>query len=131
MPFFLELLALVLAIPIGLGVGGGGLFLLSLTELFGFPREEAVFGNLLFFVCALAASAVIHLKRKRLSARILLLTVLFGLPSATLGRWVASLLSPTLLRVFLGVFLLGSGLIALFSGKKEKASPDSLDKNDT
>ncbi len=123
-----NLLPFLLAIPLGLGIGSGGLFLIYLSDVLGLPREAAVYLNLLFFLSALLSSAAGHLRARRLSFPILLTVLLFGVPGAFLGRYMASLLSPTLLRLLLGVFLLSSGIISLLSLKKAKESAPSLDK---
>ncbi len=129
MPFINELVVFFLSLPLGMGIGGGGIFLVYLGDVLGLPREEAVFLNLIFFLCALLASAVSHLKAGRLSFPMLGIILLFGLPGALLGRTLASLLPPILLRVFLGLFLTASGGVALLSLKKPKDALHSLDKH--
>lgn len=131
MPFFNALFVFALAIPLGLGIGGGGLFLIYLGDVLGIERDSAVYLNLVFFLSALLASAVGHLRSGRLSVSILSSILLFGVPGAFLGRWLASLVSPSLLHVFLGFFLLGTGIFCLVSLKKlkiNKVRPHSLDK---
>ena len=128
MPYFNALLALILSIPLGLGIGGGGLFLVYLSDILSLPRESAVYLNLLFFLCALTASAVAHLRAGRLNPSLLGLILLFSTPTAYLGRYLATLLSPRLLRLFLGVFLLASGIFSLYSLKKSKVTDGTLDK---
>lgn len=126
-----SLLVFALAIPLGLGIGGGGLFLIYLSDILDVPRDTAVYLNLVFFLSALISSAVGHLRSGRLSFSMLSVILLFGLPGAIFGRWLASLLPPSILHVLLGVFLLGSGIFCLLSLKKtknKKVTPHSLDK---
>ena len=128
MPYINALLIFVLAVPLGLGIGGGGLFLLYLSDILGFSRETAIYLNLVFFLAALLSSAASHIRYKRVSYPILGTILLFGLPSALCGRAVASCLSSSFLRILLGSFLLSSGIIAFFKGKKAKDNGNSLDK---
>ena len=121
----------LLSIPLGLGIGGGGLFLIYLVDAVGVSRDTAVYLNLIFFLSALLAAAVGHLRAGRLSPSALLTILLYGMPGAFLGRWVASLFSPTLLHFLLGIFLLASGFFTLLSLKKlknKKVPAHALDK---
>ena len=126
-----SLLVFLRAVPLGLGIGGGGLFLLYLGDVLGLARDTSVYLNLIFFLSALVASAFGHLRTRRLSLSMLGIILLFGVPGTFLGRWGASLFSSRLLHLFLGFFLLGSGIFTLFSlkkAKKEKERPNALDK---
>ncbi len=130
MLFFNSLIIFALAIPLGLGIGSGGVFLVYLSDVLSLPREVAVFLNLLFFLCALCASALQHLRERRLALPTLVSILLFGIPGAFAGRWLASLLPAVILRLLLGIFLTGSGVFALLSLKKPKEASHSLDKRE-
>lgn len=58
--------------------------------------------------------------------------MLFGLPGVFLGKWIGSLFPDLLLRVFLGVFLIVSGIFSLIVTKKKKETAkegaNALDK---
>ena len=123
-----SLIIFLLAIPLGLGIGGGGLFLIYLSDAVGVARDTAVYLNLIFFLSALFAAAAGHLRAGRLSFSALGTIVLFGLPGAFFGRWLATLFPPALLHLLLGLFLLVSGIFSLLSLKKTKDLPHSLDK---
>ncbi|MBE6568339.1 MAG: hypothetical protein E7657_06750 [Ruminococcaceae bacterium] len=126
-----SLVIFLLAIPLGLGIGGGGLFLIYLGDVLGIQRDTAVYLNLIFFLSALIAAAVGHLRAGRLSFSALGTIILFGVPGAFLGKWLSSLFSPMLLHLLLGVFLLTSGILSLLSLKKAKnakVAAHSLDK---
>ena len=71
------ILILILSIPLGLGIGGGGLFLLYLSDILGIQRDTAVYLNLIFFISALLSSAATHLRKRRVSAFVLLQILLF------------------------------------------------------
>ena len=126
MSFLNTFLPLILSIPLGLGIGSGGLFLIYLSDVLGLPRESAVYFNLIFFLSALLASAAGHLRARRISFSILATVLLFGVPGAFLGRWIAARLSPVFLRLLLGAFLLFSGVFSLLSLKKRKESVPSV-----
>ncbi len=128
MPYFNAALAFLLAIPLGLGIGGGGLFLVYLGDVLALPRGGAVYLNLLFFICALLAAACAHVRAGRLRFPLLAVIFLFSAPTALLGRVLAASLPAWLLRLFLGAFLLASGIFSLYSLKKSKVADDSLDK---
>lgn len=130
MLFFNSLIVFILAVPLGLGIGSGGVFLVYLSDVLSLPREGAVYLNLLFFLSALCASALQHLRARRLSFGSLGIILLFGVPGAFLGRWLASLLPTPVLRLLLGGFLTLSGVFALRSLKKAKEAPQSLDKRE-
>ncbi len=120
MSFLHELITFVLATVAGLGVGSGGVYLLWLKEGLGVEDEKAVFLNLLFFCVALLVAATVHARAKRLDFRFLFEIVLFGIPGALLGRWLNAFFSPVLLRLFLGAFLVFSGIFSLIVSKKKK-----------
>ena len=128
MSFLNAIIPLLLAIPLGLGIGSGGLLLIYLSDVVGLAREKAIYFNLIFFLSALLASGVGHIRARRVSFSFLLSVLLFGIPGAFLGRWLSSMLSPSFLKLLLGVFLLVSGIFSLFSLKKAKESAPSLDK---
>lgn len=131
MPYLNALLILLLSLPLGMGVGSGGLFLIYLSDVLMLKRDAAVYLNLIFFLCALISSAMMHLRAKRLRFSILLTVLLFGLPGAYFGRILARLLPQLFLRLLLASFLIFSGITALCSLKKEKKEkklPHALDK---
>ncbi len=116
-----------------MGVGSGGVFLLWLKEGMGVEAREAILANLFFFVIALSVAAFINARNKLLDLSFLIRIVLYGIPGVFLGRWINSLLSPMLLRIFLGAFLVFSGILSLIITKKKSDSPkethDALDKS--
>ncbi len=124
---------LVLAVTAGLGVGSGGLYLIWLQDAQGLSHTLSVGGNLVFFIAALLSAALMNLRKGRIDLRFLLTVLLFGIPSALLGQRLATQLPPTLLRLFLGVFLIFSGIFTLVVQKKarvsSKSSAPALDKN--
>ena len=123
-----SILIFLLALPLGLGIGGGGLFLIYLGDVLGIPRDTAVCLNLVFFLSALLCATVGHLRAGRLSFPVLGTILLFGIPGALFGRWLATLFSSRVLHLFLGFFLFASGIFSLLSLKKTKEPFHALDK---
>ncbi|MBQ2719173.1 MAG: hypothetical protein IJF73_03800, partial [Clostridia bacterium] len=60
------------AVLSGLGVGSGGLYLLYLTDVLGVGQYAAQGQNLLFFILATLASALLHLGRGSITLKELL-----------------------------------------------------------
>ena len=120
MSFWHEAITLLLGTVAGLGVGSGGIYLLWLKEGMGYEGTEAVFLNLLFFCAALLTAAAIHARAKRLDYSFLAEIVLFGIPGALVGRWLNRFFPPAILKLFLGVFLIFSGVFSLVVTKKKK-----------
>ena len=110
--------AFALAVLAGLGVGSGGLYILFLTEILSLPHGQATLGNLLFFVAAVISAVCIRIRGKRLDYPFLLQILLFGAPGAYLGFLLSQNLPREVLRIILGVFLIASGILSLYNGKK-------------
>ena len=128
MSFLNAFLSFLLAIPLGMGIGSGGLFLIYLSDVLSLPRNTAVYLNLVFFLSALLSSFAGHLRARRISFPVLRTVLFFGIPGTYLGRGLAAMLPPHLLKLFLGVFLLLSGIFSLLSLKNAKDRALSLDK---
>ena len=116
----------------GLGVGSGGLYLLWLKEGLHLQRDSAFFFNLCFFAVTLFVASAIHARQRLIDFKFLFQIMLFGLPGVFLGKWIGSLFPDLLLRVFLGVFLIVSGIFSLIVTKKKKETAkegaNALDK---
>ena len=128
MPFLNALFSFLLALPLGMGIGSGGLFLIYLSDILSLPRNTAIYLNLIFFLSALLSSFVGHLRAKRISFPMLRTVLFFGIPGTYLGRALAALLPSHLLKLFLGIFLLSSGIFSLLSLKNAKDRATALDK---
>lgn len=105
---------LLIGILAGLGVGSGGLLILYLTAADGMDQLTAQGTNLAFFVFALGAALLVHLRRRELSLPVLGFLVTFGTVGAALGSFTASALDTDWLRTALGLLLLVMGTVALF-----------------
>ena len=102
----------------GLGIGGGGLLVIYLTLVKDISQLEAQGINLLFFVIAGAASLIIHIKKRKLEWKNIIVMFIFGSIGAIAGSIIANITDATLVKKIFGGFLLLSGLIELFSKSK-------------
>ncbi len=112
------LAGLLIAVLAGLGVGSGGLFTVYLTLAHGTPQPLAQGMNLFFFVFALAASAVIAIRRGAYEKKTLLTVLSLGAVGAVLGSFLSGFLPGLLVRRIFGGFLAIAGLFSLKQDKK-------------
>ena len=103
----------LIAVFSGLGVGGGGLLVIYLT-LMGVGQIEAQGINLVWFLFSSGTSMLVHLVKRRLDFRLILLLAVSGSVGAVLGSLLAREADPALLRKIFGMLLLTSGCLALF-----------------
>lgn len=105
------ILAFLIAIIVGLGVGGGGFFVIYLTLCLNYPQLIAQGTNLLFFLICSVSSLFIHLKKRKVSPRLLVPIILMSVPGTIAGSYLASVLPPRIPRLLLGIVLaLGGGI---------------------
>jgi len=102
------------AVLAGLGVGGGGLLVIYLTMVKNIEQVEAQGLNLLFFVTAGAASLIIHIKKRRLDWKKIVLIVICGSLGAVAGSLLANYTDGALVKKIFGGFLIASGIIEFF-----------------
>lgn len=119
--FFIDFIAgIFISVLAGLGVGGGGLFVIYLTMIKDISQIEAQGINLLFFIIAGATSLIIHIKKRKLNLKNIILMIIFGSIGAVAGSFIANFTDASVVKKIFGGFLLISGLAELFS-KAEKA----------
>ena len=129
--FLIDFIAgLCISVLAGLGIGGGGLLVIYLTMAKDISQIEAQGINLLFFVTAGAASLIIHMKKRKLNFKNIIVMIIFGSIGAILGSIIANFTDGAIIKKIFGGFLLISGLIELFSkagetGKSEKSEKSS------
>jgi len=115
---------IAIALLAGLGVGGGGLLVIYLTMAKDISQIQAQGINLLFFVIAGASSLIIHIKKRKLEWKNIIVMIIFGSLGAVAGSLIASCTNAAIAKKIFGGFLFISGLIELFSkpekSKKEK-----------
>lgn len=112
--------ALAIGILAGLGVGSGGLYLVYLELFTDTPQREAQGLNLVFFVFALLISVAVNLAKANYRNEKLLLSILFVIPGALTGSYLAGIFSSASLKKGLGVLFVFSGIYTLFTLKKGK-----------
>ena len=104
------LVGAVLGFLSGLGVGGGSLLLLWLTLVMGVDQPTARVMNLLFFLpCALVATAF-RWKQSKPNWQLTLPAVGAALLGALLGNRLGPSLDMDILKKFLGVLFLLTGI---------------------
>ena len=126
--FFIDFIAGVfISVLAGLGIGGGGLLVIYLTIAKDISQIEAQGINLLFFVIAGTASLIVHIKKRKLDFKIILLMIIFGSLGAVAGSLIANFTDGTIAKKIFGGFLLISGLIEFFSksAKTEKTKTEN------
>jgi uncharacterized protein len=101
--------AFLVALLCGLGVGGGGLFIVYLTLATGFGQINAQGINLVFFIAAASASLILHIKKRDLNIRFLLLLSLCGAVGAVGGSMCTIIADPALIRKIFGAGLIAAG----------------------
>ena len=106
----------------GLGVGGGGLLVIYLTMIKNIPQIESQGINLLFFVTAGTASLIIHIKKRKLDIKNLIIIIISGSVGAIAGSIIANFTDGVIAKKVFGGFLIISGIIELFSNFKPCSS---------
>ena len=113
--------AAIAAVLSGMGIGSAGLFVLYLTLFAGFPQPEAQALNLLFFIFSAGASLLLHIRKRLIPWKLVLLLVLCAVPGAFLGVYLARTMDAQLLRRLFGGMLTLTGLSALL--RKSRKTP--------
>ena len=106
---------ILISVLAGLGIGGGGLLVIYLTSAKDIPQIEAQGINLLFFVAAGAASLIVHVKKRKLKPKKIIMMIVFGSIGAAAGSFIANHTDGETAKKIFGGFLLISGLTELFS----------------
>lgn len=106
--------AFAVALLCGLGVGGGGLFIVYLTLAAGYDQLNAQGINLVFFIAAASASLLLHIKKRKLNIRFMLLLAVCGACGAVGGSACAFIADPDIIRKVFGAGLIAAGGLVLF-----------------
>lgn len=104
----------------GMGVGSGGLFIVYLTMIAEYQQLAAQGLNLYFFIFSTSTALLMHVKKQRLPLKRLMYVCIIGSVGCAAGAMLAQNISGGILRSVFAVFLIASGSISLFSGKKMK-----------
>ncbi len=105
------------------GVGGGIFIVPLLTSLFGFIPQHAVGTSLMTIIFTALAAAYSYARQKRVFFRTGLLLAVTTVPGAYTGAYLTTVVSPSLLGLIFGVFLLGISLhMVLKAGEATEAA---------
>ena len=110
---FDSIIIFVIAALSGLGVGSGGLLVIYLTLVRNTPQLTAQGANLIFFILASFSSLVFNLTKRKIPFLAVAIMSAVGIVGSFAGTYLASVLSPEMLRKIFGFMLVGSGLYAL------------------
>jgi len=128
--FFIDFIAgIFISALAGLGIGGGGLLVIYLTLAKDMPQIQAQGINLLFFVAAGASSLIIHIKKRKLDVKNIIIMFIFGSLGAIAGSLIANVTDGTAARKIFGGLLLISGLTELFSKDGRAGETEKTQKN--
>ena len=106
--------ALLAAALTGMGVGGGGILVLWLTFVMCVEQLSAQGINIVFYICASAASLIVHIKNRKLPVVPVLIMAGTGAVGAVGGCIVADIIEADLLRRLFGGLLAVAGVVLLF-----------------
>jgi uncharacterized membrane protein YfcA len=125
--FFVDfVIGILISVLAGLGIGSGGLLVIYLTMTKSISQLEAQGINLLFFVIAGSASLIIHIKKRKLDYKNIIVMIIFGSIGAVAGSLIASFTDGEIVKKIFGGFLLFSGIVELFSKTKKT---EKMEKN--
>ncbi len=106
----------------GMGLGGGGLFVIYLNMFSELPQLHMQAINLIFFIFAAGASLLIHLSRRKIYGRAVLIMTACGVVGSLIGSAVALGIDGDILGDIFGIMLICAGVYSFFRSKKgEKA----------
>ena len=117
--------AFIIAILSGMGIGSGGLFTIWLTAVAGTTQLAAQGLNLLFFLFSGGSSMAVHIGKRKIYWKAILILTVSGIVRTLAGSFVAGLLPVGAIRTIFGATLMISGIASLFSGKKRRDPNES------
>ena len=98
----------------GMGIGGGALLIPVLVFGLKVDQHVAQSINLIYFIPTAVMALIIHIKHKRIDAKIAAIIVVFGVMGAFLGSNLAVSVPSNILRRMFGVFLFIMGIYEFF-----------------
>ena len=107
----------------GMGVGGGGLFVIFLTMCLNYGQIYAQGTNLVFFIIAILSSIFVHLRKRKLYFKQILIMAIIGSIGSVIFSRLVNYVNPEIPRKMLGVLLIIGGAVSLYNNlfKKIKA----------
>ncbi|MBQ8164140.1 MAG: sulfite exporter TauE/SafE family protein [Clostridia bacterium] len=114
-------ISFLIAAIMGMGIGGGGFLVIYLTLCLGYEQILAQGTNLVFFAIASVFAIIVHLFKRKISLKQVLLMSAFGSLGAFLASGIVNRIDPKIPRIALGVLLVGAGILSIYNTlKKEK-----------
>ena len=101
------------------GVGGGTLLLLVMTLFLGVDQTTAQGINLLYFLPTAGAGLLLHRKNGLLETGVIRTSAPWGAIAAAAGSLLATAVDTALLRRPFGIYLLVTGVMMLWQGRKK------------
>jgi hypothetical protein len=95
----------------GMGLGGGIVLIPALTLLFGVTQHTAQGMTLFAYLPMALAALVMHIRKKQIRIKPVLLLTGFGCAGGVFGYWLASVLAGETLRSIFALFLIGAALL--------------------
>ena len=106
----------------GFGIGGGSLLVVYLTAVMAVDQYTAGGINLVYFLCCAPTALVSHIRARRVEWQAVWWSALFGVITAVLAAWLASVMDAALLRRLFGFLLLYVGFRECRYKQKSDAS---------
>ncbi|MBQ4511293.1 MAG: TSUP family transporter [Clostridia bacterium] len=113
----------MVAMLMGMGVGGGGLFVIFLTLCLNFGQINAQGTNLMFFIIAILSSFFIHIRKRSLNYKQIILMSVIGSIGSIIFSGLVNYVNPEIPRKMLGGLLIlggGASIYNSFFSKKAK-----------
>ncbi|MBR2024251.1 MAG: TSUP family transporter [Clostridia bacterium] len=113
----------LVALLMGMGVGGGGLFVIFLTLCLNYAQINAQGTNLMFFIIAILASFIVHVRKRKLFKRQILIMAVMGSLGSVIFSNLVNYVDPQIPRKMLGGLLVVGGVVSIcnsFVSKKKK-----------
>lgn len=107
---FTAIIGFLSGILSGMGVGGGMLLIPAHRFFFNTEQKEAQTLNLFCFIPASLCALIIHIKKKNVDFKTAIPIIITGIPFAVLGAFVSVNLSPRILELIFGGFILIFGI---------------------
>ncbi len=117
------IVSFLVALLMGMGVGGGGLFVIFLTMCLNYGQIYAQGTNLVFFIIAILSSIFVHLRKRKLYFKQILVMAIIGSIGSVIFSRMVNYVSPEIPKKILGYLLIIGGAVSLYNNlfKKIKA----------
>lgn len=103
-----------------MGFGGGSILIIYLTNILSMEQIAAQGINLIFFIPCALVSVIYNLRKRLIKYKSALYLIAGAIPGLALGTFLITRIETHLLGKLFGAFLVLSGLMILFKGKRQK-----------